>query len=84
MYLGDNKVCNIIYKDDVDIELSNSSAWKLKDVRHVLCLKINLISMSQLAQSGCVMTFTRNLWKVIEGALVMTCVNIEETLYLID
>lgn len=75
VFLGDNKACNIIGKGDV--ELSNSLIWKLKDVKPIPCLKKNLISVSQLAQSGYMTTFIGNLWKVIKGYFVMTCGNIE-------
>jgi len=36
VYLGDEP-CNIVGKGDVTISLSNESALKLKDVRHVAC-----------------------------------------------
>lgn len=83
MYIG-YKACNIIDKGDVDIKLSNNSLLKLKDVRHVSCLKKNLISISQLAQSKYMNIFTGNSWNLSNVALVMTCTNIDGSFYLIN
>ena len=64
VYLGDDKPCNIIGKGNVTVKLPNGATWKLNDVRLVPCLKMNLISVSQLASEGCTTTFSNDAWKV--------------------
>lgn len=58
VFLGNDKPCNIVDKRDVLISLSNVGTWMLNDVRHVLCLKRNLILVGQLTSSGYSMVFT--------------------------
>jgi len=54
----------------------------LKEVRHVLDLKKNLISTGQLGGEGCVTTFTVKTSKVTKGALVIEKGEKVGTLYL--
>ena len=54
----------------------------LKEVRHVLDLKKNIISTRNLGGEGCVTTFTDKTWKVTKGALVMEKGEKVGTLYL--
>lgn len=82
MFLGDDKPCNIVGKGDVLISLPNESIWMLIDVRHVPCLKRNLISVGYLTSSGYSMVFTGDSWKITKGALVVACGKKEGTLYL--
>ena len=81
VYLGDDEACSIDGKGDVDIKLSNGSIWKLKDVRYVPSLRRTLISVSQLACTGHVTTFTGDSWKITKGALVVARGKLEGTLY---
>ncbi|KAH9313082.1 hypothetical protein KI387_028117, partial [Taxus chinensis] len=71
VYLGDDEPCNITGKGDVHLKLQNGNPWVLKDVRHVPSLKRNLISIGKLGESGCVVTFTADSWKVTKGSLVV-------------
>ena len=82
VYLGDDKPYNIVSKSDVAIRLPNGTMWKLNDVRHVPCLKRNLISVSQLASMGCTITFSNDAWKVTKGASVLARGKKEGTLYM--
>ena len=43
----------------------------MKDVRHVLDMKTNLISIGNLGGEGFVTTFTDKNWKVTKGSLVI-------------
>ncbi len=70
VYLGDDQACDIIGKGDVKIQL-NGSIWKLDNVRHVPDLRKNLISIGQLASDGYVTTFTRDKWKISNGAMTI-------------
>ena len=67
--LGDERPLDIIGKCKVMIKLENGNKWLLKDVKHVVGLKNNLISIGQL--EGCVTTFTDKTWKVTNGAMVV-------------
>ena len=53
--LGDEKPLDIIGKGKVLIKLENGNQWLLNDVKDVIGLKNNLISIGQL--EGCVTTF---------------------------
>ena len=44
MLLGDDEPCKIIGKGKVQIKLNNGIELLLKDVRHILAMKRNLIS----------------------------------------
>ena len=68
MYFDDDQPCDVVCKGKVQIKL-NGSVWKLNNVRHILDLRKNLISMGQLASEGYITTFSRSTWKVSKGAL---------------
>ena len=55
--MRDNKPCQIVGKGKVKIKLQNENHWLLHEVRHVLMLNRNLISLGQLDDEGCVVTF---------------------------
>ena len=81
-YLGDNEPCQIVGKGKIKIKLKNGNHWLLHEVRHVPRLSRNLISIGQLGDEGCVVTFNDKNWKVSKGSLVVTkCVKVC-TLYL--
>ena len=44
VHLGDDKPCKIVGMGNVLIKQQNGNQWLLKEVRHVLDLKKNLIS----------------------------------------
>ena len=81
VYLGDDEPCSIIGKGEVQISLTNGTTLRMKDVRHVPNLKRNLISVGQLATSGCKTIFTDDSWKVTKGAMVMAHGKKQGTLY---
>ncbi len=80
MYLGDDQACDITGKGDVKIQL-DGSVLKLDNVRHVLDLRKNLISIGQLASDGYVTTFTGHKWKILKGAMIIAQGTKNETLY---
>ena len=71
VHLGDDKPCKIVGMGKVLVKQQNGNQWLLKEVRHVLDLKKNLISKGQLGGEGCVTNFTDKTWKVTKGALVI-------------
>ena len=69
--MGDDKPCKIIRMGTTFIKQQNGNQWILKELRHVLDLKKNIISTRQLGGEGCATTFTNKTWKVTKGALVI-------------
>jgi hypothetical protein len=69
--LGDDAPCKIVGMRKVKIKQRIGNKWLLKEVRHVLDLKKNLISIGQLASEGCISIFTNKVWKVAKGSLVI-------------
>jgi len=65
----------------VVVSLSNGSTLKLRNVRHVLKLKRNLISVEQFADGGMNTTFDGDVCKITKGAMVMAYEKKERTLY---
>ena len=53
VYLADNKTLEIEGKGDVSIQTPAGNQWTLQDVRYILGLKKNLISIGQLDSTGC-------------------------------
>jgi hypothetical protein len=71
VHLGDDAPCKIVGMGKVQIKQNNGNQWMLKEVRHVLDLRKNLISTEQLAIKGCISIFTNKAWKVTKGSLVI-------------
>jgi len=58
-------------KGDVMVNFSTSSTLKLRNIRHILKLKRNLIYVGQLADEGMKTTFDDDVCKIPNGAMVM-------------
>lgn len=56
---------------DVQLNLSNGTVLKLKDVRLVLSFRHNLISAGHLAKGETHTIFTNDVWEVTSGSLVV-------------
>ena len=52
MYLADGEALDVVGMGDVRIILPNGFIWLLQKVRHILDLKMNLISVGQLDDEG--------------------------------
>ena len=53
MYLANGEALDVVGMGDVRIILPNGFIWLLQKVRHILDLKMNLISAGQLDDEGC-------------------------------
>lgn len=84
VYLGNDETYNIIGKGEVQINQPNETTLKINDVRHVTCLKKNLISVGQLKDSGIVTIFASDTWKMTKGAMVVARGKREGTLYVMS
>ena len=71
VYLADGKSLDIVGRGDIDIKTSSGSLWTLHNVRHILALKRNLISIGQLDDEGHYTTFGDGASKVTKGNLVV-------------
>ena len=82
VYLRNNESCDIVGKDDVMTSLFNESILKLRNVRHALKLKRNLISVGQFTAGGMKTTFDGDVCKITEGVMVMAYDKKEGTIYM--
>ena len=80
--MGDDEPCKIVGKGKVRIKLNKGSEWMLKDVRDIPNMKINLISVRQLGDSGCLSTFGETWWNITKGSLVIEKGDMVGMLYL--
>ena len=81
VYFGDDQPYAIVGKGVVKIKL-NGSIWELKDVRHILDLKKNLISVGQLANEGYTTVFQGDDWKISKGTMTVARGKKSGTLYM--
>ena len=77
--MGNSEPYQIVGEGKFKIKLQNENYWLLHEVRHIPRLSRNLISVGQLGDEGCVVTFNDKNWKVSKGSLVGVKVG---TLYL--
>lgn len=70
--MGNNGVFKICGIEEVVVQTREGSRLILKEVRHVLDLRMNLISAGKLDEEGYVSQFRGDKWKLIKGAMVIT------------
>ena len=79
-------VAGDVLQDALILALDNTSdywvAWLLKDVRHILSMKRNLISTGKLGDNSCLSTFGETWCKITKGSLVISKGDRVGTLYL--
>lgn len=80
VYFEDYKSRDIVGMDDEELNLSNGTVMKLKDVSYMLSLRRNIILVSHLAEGGMCTTFTNDTCKVTSGSLVVVYIKKENTL----
>ena len=71
VYLVDGTALDVVGMGDVHILLPNTFVWLLENVRHILDLRRNLISIEQLNDEGHAILFVGGTWKVSKGARVL-------------
>lgn len=64
------------------IKLPNGNRRMLKEVRHILDLKMNLISVSNLYGGGYMVEFDNKTWNMSKGYTIIARGNMVDTLYL--
>ena len=78
----DGSALDVVGLGDVLISLPNESVWLLENVRHILDLRRNLISIGELDDERHAILFVRGTWKVTKGARVLARRKKTGTLYM--
>ena len=71
MYIGDNHALEIVGIGTIKIKMYDGIIRIIQGVRHVTCLKKNLLSLGQLDNLGCKTRIEKGVLKIIKGALVV-------------
>jgi hypothetical protein len=69
--MGNDMACKIVGIETIKIKTDNGIVRTLIELRHVLELKKNLISMGALDTIGCKIVQQNGVLKVIRGALLV-------------
>lgn len=69
--MGNKVVCKVVGIGTIKVKMFNDAVRTLKDVRHVLDLKKNLISLGTLSCNGFRYKYENEIIKVSKGAMVM-------------
>ena len=80
--IGNNMSCKVIGIDTVRIKIHDGVVRTLTEVRHILDLKKNLISLGILDSQGCKYSAEGGVLKVSRGALVVIKGKLVNGLYL--
>ena len=82
VFLADGSALDVVGMGDVQILLPNGSVWLLENVRHILDLRRNLISVGQFNDEGHAILFVDGTWKLTKRAKVLARGNKIGTLYM--
>ncbi|KAI5338837.1 hypothetical protein L3X38_018109 [Prunus dulcis] len=80
--MGNDKLSKIVGRGDISLETNTSSHLFLKDVRHVLDMRLSLISTGLLDDEGYTNVFAKGKWKLSKNSLVLARGKKENTLYM--
>ena len=81
---GVNSLAKVVGVGDVCLEVGNGTRLVLRDVRHILDIRLNLISTRKLDDEGFCNTFDNGRWKLTKGSLVVAKGKKESFLYLME
>ncbi|MCQ7691305.1 hypothetical protein NP199_24620 [Salmonella enterica] len=70
--MGNYGISDIIGMGDIHIKINLGCKLVLKDVRHVVDLRLNLISIGRLDNEDYDSRFHKGQWKLSKGSLVIT------------
>ncbi|GJY27089.1 retrovirus-related pol polyprotein from transposon TNT 1-94 [Tanacetum coccineum] len=71
VYMGNNSICPVIGKGNIQVKMHDSIVRTITGVRYVPYLKRNLISLSTLEANGCKYSGEGGVMKIFKGALVL-------------
>ena len=69
--MGNDGSAKAIGMGDVSLETSNGTVLFLKNVKHILDIRMNLISIGKLDDEGFYNTFHDSQWKLTRGSMVV-------------
>ena len=69
--MGNNSTSNIVGIGDIFLETNVGCKLILKDVRHILDLRLNLIFVGKLDEEGFDNRFSNGCWKLTKGSLMV-------------
>ncbi|PKI67027.1 hypothetical protein CRG98_012565 [Punica granatum] len=79
--MGNGQSCKIVSIGDICLETKLCCKLLLKKVRHVLEIRLNLISIGQLDDEGYSNEFSSGRWKLSKGSLIVARGQKTNTLY---
>ena len=79
--MGNYGIADIIGMDDIHLKTNLGCKLVLKDVRHVVDLRLNLISVGRLDDEEYESRFHKGQWKLSKGSLVIASGKKYHTLY---
>ncbi|KAH9680956.1 hypothetical protein KPL71_026757 [Citrus sinensis] len=78
--MGNDASCRVIGKGTIKLKMLDGTIRELANVRHVLDLKRNLISLGMLDKMGCVIKLESGILKVLKGSMVLMKGNLDNGL----
>ncbi|KAJ0085245.1 hypothetical protein Patl1_07552 [Pistacia atlantica] len=69
--MGNDGLAKVIGIGDMCLEMDDGSSLLLRDVKHILDIHLNLISIGRLDDKGYCNTFSDGQWKLTRGAIVV-------------
>ena len=82
--MGNDGASIIMGIEDICLETSIGYKLLLKDVRHVLNIRLNLISTGKFDDDGYTNQFGKGKWKLAKGSLVLAKERKVNAVYLIE
>ena len=81
--MGNDGLAHVVGIGDICLETSNGAQLKLRDVRHVPDIRLNLLSTGKLDDEGYCSTFNQGQWKFSKGSLIVAQGKKSPNLYLL-
>ena len=82
--MGNNVICKVVGKGIIRLKTLDGMTRQLVDVRHVLDLKNNLISLGKLYKMGCLVKLESSTLKAMRGSMVLMKGSLSNGLYVLQ
>ena len=69
--MGDDHTLKIVGIDTIKIKMFDGTIRTIEEVRHVKCMKKNLLSLGQIDSHGCKTQVENEIMKIVKGALIL-------------
>lgn len=84
VFMGNKQPCKVMGIGNIQIRMKDSMMWTLSDVRYVLDMRRNLISLSALEDEGCSFSCKDGILKITHGQMVVLKGKRKGRLYVLD